>query len=72
MNQPTEIQEVYELVLETAPNLHPTKRARIYRGLSQIIGDEQFAAELLRRAKASDALHRRDKQLLLKFRARRA
>jgi hypothetical protein len=67
----SEIQEVYDLVLETAQNLQPTKRARICRGLAEIIGDEKFAADLLRHAKAADALQRQSKQLLLRFRARR-
>jgi hypothetical protein len=64
----SEIQDVYELVLQTAPDLVPARRARIYRGLAQIIGDEGFAAELLTRAKASEELDRQDRQLLLKFR----
>jgi hypothetical protein len=68
----SDIQDVYELVLETAPNLHPTRRARVYRGLAEIIGDERFAAELLRRAKAADQLQHADKQLVLHFRQRRA
>jgi hypothetical protein len=74
MSNPTsgsEVQDVYELVLETAPTLHPARRARVYRGLSLIIGDERFAADLLKRAAASDELQRQDKQLLLRFRAQR-
>lgn len=64
------VQAVYELVLETAPKLMPARRARIFRGLSEIIGDEKFAAELLKRAEASEALDRQDQQLVLKFRGR--
>jgi hypothetical protein len=66
----SEIQDVYELVLETAPTLHPTRRARVFRGLAEIIGDERFAAELLKRAKAADEFQQQDKQLVLRFRNR--
>lgn len=63
-------QELYAHVLETAPDLHPSRRAKIFRALADIIGDEAFANDLLGRAEACEALQRADGQLPLNFRMR--
>ena len=67
MNALDEVQELHLHVLETAPALHPERRAKIFRGLALIIGDEAFARDLLVRAEACDALQRADRQLPLAF-----
>lgn len=60
-------QDLYLLVLESAPALHPERRARIFRALADIIGDERFAADLIKRAEANEAVQKADGQLPLSF-----
>ncbi len=41
------LRELYSFVVEQAPAAHPVRRAKVYRGLALIVGDEQDAATLL-------------------------
>ena len=68
----TDLQELHLHVLETVPAVHPARRARIFRALADIIGDETYAAVLIERAEAAEALQRADGQLALNFRRRNA
>lgn len=63
-------EDLYLHVLETAPQLHPARRARVFRALADIIGDETFASDLIARAEACEALQAADLQLPLNFRQR--
>lgn len=60
-------QDLYLLVLESAPALHPARRARIFRALADIIGNERFASDLIQRAQANEALQQQDGELALDF-----
>lgn len=60
----TALQALYVHVLETAPAVEQEQRARIYRALADIIGDESFALRLHERADAAEATLCADIQLV--------
>ena len=66
--QPNEdLAELFNWVVAEAPKQLPTRRAKIYRGLATIIGNECDARELMKRAKECDAVDRNCRQLRLRF-----
>lgn len=66
---PTEpsLSPLYHFVVEKAPDALPERRAKIYRALAAIIGNENDARALVALAAECEALELRCRQLELNF-----
>ena len=70
MKKPTPNQIVGEFALEHSGALDLKKRAKLYRALAEMIGDEKDAARFIAMAKEFDAVRRKHRQLVLDFKRR--
>jgi hypothetical protein len=61
----TPLQDLHAFVLAESFRLPAARRARIYRALADIVGDEVAARELIQLAMDLEAIDRRSRQLLL-------
>lgn len=61
----TPIEDLHAFVIEASLSLPAARRARIYRALAEIIGDERTSLELQQMAEDLEAIDRRSRQLLL-------
>ncbi len=70
MKTPTSNEILGEFVLAHACGLELPRRARLYRALAEVIGDEKDAAQFIALANDCDAIERKHQQLVLDFKRR--